>query len=444
MTSATPSLATSAPPARTWVHRALRLFVPVVGILGLLSLVTYYRMHPDLPFIRSDGYGYHLYLTAAFVQHDLSFRTEAAEWGADLDYNMGLTRDETTGRYLNRFPPGQALLMLPAFLGAHFSAPLLGFRQDGFSLPYHFAAALNGLCALLIGLTLLRRALEALFPAAVVLATLTVVTFGTNLFHYGTADAIFSHVYSFALYSALLLLVPAWYRAPTVRTSLLLGAVAGYIVLVRPPNGLALVLVPLYGVYDGLTQRERLAFVWKHKGGVALALLAMGAVLSILFGYWHYATGRWVMYSYRGQGFEFTQPQFLAVLFSLRKGLFFWTPVWLFAVVGFARDREHLRDYLLPVLLFSLFQVYLTAAWWHWPYGLSFGHRAFTEGSAFFALGLAGFLAHLERPAVRKAVGAVLALLVAYELFLMVRYWQGRLPGDRTTWAQYRSLFTLP
>ncbi|MBN9682771.1 MULTISPECIES: hypothetical protein [unclassified Corallococcus] len=168
MTSATPSLVSSAP----WAQRALRRFVPVVGVLGLLSLVTYYRMHPDLPFIRSDGYGYHLYLTAAFVQHDLSFRTEAAEWGADLDYNMGLTRDETTGRYLNRFPPGQALLMLPAFLAAHFSAPLLGFRQDGFSLPYHFAAALNGLCALLIGLTLLKRALEALFPAGVVLALL--------------------------------------------------------------------------------------------------------------------------------------------------------------------------------------------------------------------------------------------------------------------------------
>jgi hypothetical protein len=444
MTSATPSLASSAPPARTWVHRALRLFVPAVAVLGLLSLVTYYRMNPEIPFIRSDGYGYHLYLTAAFVQHDLSFRTEAAEWGADLDYNMGLTKDETTGRYLNRFPPGQALLMLPAFLAAHFSAPLLGFRQDGFSLPYHFAAALSGLCALLIGLTLLRKALEDLFPAPVVLATLTVVTFGTNLFHYGTADAVFSHAYSFALYAALLVLVPSWYRSPTVRTSLLLGAVAGYIVLVRNPNAVALVLVPLYGVYDGPTQRARMAFFWKNKGHVALALLAMGAGLGLLFCYWHYATGNWVMYSYRGQGFELTRPQFFGVLFSLRKGLLFWTPVWLFAVLGFARDREHLRDYLMPVLLFFLFQLYLTAAWWHWPYGLSFGHRAFTEGSAFFALGMAGFLAHLERASVRKAVGAVMALLVAYELFLMVRYWQGRLPGDRTTWAQYRSLFTLP
>lgn len=443
MTSASPSLA-AASSAPVWVHRALRLFAPAVGVLGLVALVLFYRANPTLTPIRSDGYGYHLYLTALFVQHDLSLRTEAAEWGADMPYELGLTLDEGTGRYLNRFPPGQALLMMPAFLVAHASAPLVGARRDGFSRPYQVAAALNGLLALVIGLTLLRKALEALYPAPVVLATLAIVTFGTNLFHYGTADAIFSHVYSFALYAALLVLVPAWYREPSLRRSLLLGCVAGLIVLVRNPNAVALLFVPLYGVFDKQTQRQRLAFLWAHRGRLAWAVLVAGAVLSPLFAYWHYATGRWLVFSYRGQGFEFDRPLVLSVLFSVRKGLFFWTPVWLFAVVGFARDGERLRNHLLPVLLFAILHTYLVSTWWHWPYGSSFSHRAFTEASAFFALGIAGLLASLRRPVSRRLAGAVLGLLVAFEGFLMTRYWQGRIPGDRTTWAEYRSIFTLP
>lgn len=427
--------------AHPGVARALDLFVPVVGLLGLLALGLFYRAHPELPAIRSDGYGHYLYLPAVFVQHDLSMRTEVAEWGKDWDPNVGLTLDEKTGRYLNRFPPGQALLMLPSFLLAHGGARLVGAAPNGFSTPYQVAAALNGLLALLIGLHFLRRALSALFAPAVVLATLAAVTFGTNLFHYGTSDAIFSHVYSFALFAALLAALPAWYREPTARRSLVLGVVAGLIVLVRNPNAIVLLLVPLYGVHDGATQRARLAFFKTHARQVALASLGFLAVLFILLAYWHYVTGGWVAYSYRGYGFRFDQPHVLQVLFSVRKGLFFWAPVWLLAAVGFVRAREQLQPYLLPVLLFFILHTYLVSSWWHWPYGASFGHRAYTEASALFALGLAGFFAGLRRPSSRALVGGLTAWLVFLNTFQMAQYWAGVIPPDRTTWAQYAHLF---
>jgi hypothetical protein len=426
-----------------WISLALRFFVPSVGVVGLVALALFYRANPDLPAIRVDGYGHYIYLTAIFVQKDLTFHKEVADWGEHWDPNVGLARVLDTGRYLNRFPPGVAVLMLPAFLVAHASAHLLGAPPDGFSTPYQAASALNGLLALLVGLSLLRRTLEELFTPGVVLATLVTLTFGTNLFHYGTGEASMSHIYSFALFAGLLRLVPAWYRQPTLWRTLGLGALMGLIVLVRNVNALVLLLVPLYGVFDGQTQRERLAFIRAHwRLGVPL-VLGMLAVLSILFGYWHYASNRWLAYSYPGQHFYFDRPQLLPVLLSVRKGLFFWAPVLLLAVAGLIRERRRILPYVVPVGLILLLQYYLVSSWWAWHYANSFGHRAFTEFSALFALGLGAFFAGLSSPRARVTVGVLCALFVALNTLLMVQYWRGVLPTDRVTWEQYRSALLL-
>jgi hypothetical protein len=426
-----------------WLPLALRLFIPSVGVVGLVALALFYRANPELPAIRVDGYGHYIYLPALFIQEDLTFHKEVADWGEDWDPNVGLARVLDTGRYLNRFPPGVAVLMLPAFLVAHASARLLGSPPNGFSTPYQAASALNGLLALLVGLALLRRTLEELFPPGVVLATLVSITFGTNLFHYGTGEASMSHVYSFALFAGLLRLVPAWYREPTLRRTLGLGVLMGLIILVRNVNALVLLLVPLYGIFDGPTRRERLAFLRARWRSVLLVAAGMLAVLSLLFGYWHYASSRWLAYSYPGQHFYFDRPQVLAVLFSVRKGLFFWAPLLLLAVAGFVRERRRILPSLVPAVLILTLQLYLVASWWAWHYANSFGHRAFTEFSALFALGLGAFFAGLRSARARLGVGVLCALLIALNTLLMVQYWRGVLPTDRVTWEQYRHALLL-
>lgn len=50
-----------------------------------------------------------------------------------------------------------------------------------------------------VGLLALAAILRRTFSPGVVAATLVVVTFGTNLFHYGTYDTTFSHIYSFCM-----------------------------------------------------------------------------------------------------------------------------------------------------------------------------------------------------------------------------------------------------
>ena len=74
-----------------------------------------------------------------------------------------------------------------------------GERQDGFSWPYQASVAAAGLLYGVLGLTLLGSFLRRWFDRAVAIATLLVLTFGTNLFHYMTYDAGYSHAFSFAV-----------------------------------------------------------------------------------------------------------------------------------------------------------------------------------------------------------------------------------------------------
>ena len=63
--------------------------------------------------------------------------------------------------------------------------------------------------------------------------------------------------------------------------------------------------------------------------------------------------------------------------------------------------------------------------------------------SAFlFAIGLAGACWCAARAVARSlAAAVVLTVAIALSQFQMIQYWNGRVPYENTTWAQYRALF---
>jgi len=124
-------------------------------------------------------------------------------------------------------------------------------------------------------------------------------------------------------------------RAPYVGSTIALAVVAGLITLVRPTNSIVCVFAALYGVSDGATWRERLRLLWQQKSLILTGMLVYVAVLVPQFAYWHDATGHWVIFSYTDETFDFAHPELANVLFSVRKGLFFWSPLLLLAVAGF-------------------------------------------------------------------------------------------------------------
>ena len=427
------------------IHRGVRHFVLIVAVAALAAYAFIYaRGLADEP-IRSDGYSYYVYLPSAFIYHDLTFDTlsRALYGGAYPDFTA-MRRWPSTGRWFDAVPIGVAVLMLPFFLVADTLTWWSNFPRDGFSFYYQYLIGLAGLTYFLAGLALVRAMLRRHFSDGVVLATLATITFGTNLFHYGTYDATFSHAYSFCLIAAWLVAVDRWWRDPALRVSCATGGIAALIVLVRNVNAVFLLLLPLYGVTSWNDLRARAAALWARRRPL-LAAAAIGALcLAPQFWLYRSATGAWMVNSYSllSNRFEFGSPRILAVLFSTQKGLFFWSPAILLAVAGVFVARGWARGLALAAIVIFVAQSYLVASWTDWQLGGSFGHRAFTDGFALVAPMMASAFAWTStRPAARVFVTIAVTAAVLLSIAQMLQYWFGILPIIDTSWTQYRELF---
>jgi hypothetical protein len=106
----------------------------------------------------------------------------------------------------------------------------------------------------------------------------------------------------------------------------------------------------------------------------------------------------------------------LKMLFTLERGLYFWTPLTAFACIGFAlllrRDRRH-RSFLLGLLVAALALLWVHALWGaNWT-GSSYSARFLTSLFAFFLLGTAELLRRWRLPAT-----AVLALCTVWSVWI--------------------------
>ncbi len=425
--------------------RGVRHFVAIVAVAAIGAYVAIYaRGWADAP-IRSDGYSYYVYLPSVFIYHDVSLDTLSQDWygGAFPDFSA-VRRWPSTGRWLDAVPIGVAVMMLPFFLAADALTWWSNLPRDGFSFYYQHGAGLAGLCYLLGGLALTRTVLRRHFSDGVVLAALVTVTWGTNLFHYGTFDATFSHAFSFCLIAAWLAAVDRWWERPRAARSAGLGALAAMIVLARNVNGVFLLLLPLYGVTRPRDLRDRAHALWARRSLLATAAAAGCACVSVQAAYYRFTTGSWWVNSYSllNNRFNFATPRIGSVLFSTQKGLFFWSPALLLAVAGAVLARGWTRKIVVPAVAIFALQLYIIASWNDWQLGGSFGHRGFTDGLALAApLVAATYEWAWGRTRVRVAVALFACVAVCLSVVQMAQYWLGVLPFANTTWAQYRALF---
>lgn len=377
----------------------------------------------------SDSEGYYQYLPALIIIKDVHKLPPGSVWPYYND----------KGEYVNKYTCGIAIFEFPFFMLAYYLCPPLGYtRSDYFNPLYCNIVALSGLLASFLGLFFLRKSLLKLVSPGVTFWVIVSVFFGTNLYYYATREMNIAHVYNFFLFSHLLYMIPGYLKKPGRLNSFLLGAVLGWIILIRPTNIIVALLIPLYDVYSLSDLKERIRFLIQH---LRLMLwMIPGAFLFFLpqLMYWKEMTGHWLYYSYTEEGFKYwNEPKIAAVLFDVQNGLFLYSPLVLLMMAGIVLGLFK-KNFQAPVvlLIFSI-ATYLFASWWAWWFGGAFGHRCYVEFYAILAFPLAGLYQHVSmrwHAIPRIAFFSVVIMLMIFSVRLSYLYTSIGGPWDGADW----------
>jgi len=431
-----------------------RIITVTILVFPLLLIVLYYSTITKKAPVREDAVGYYAYLPASFIEKDLSFSFMIDDSYA---YSGGINSFEnkyniseagilgfnqlSDDKYIDKYPVGVAVLLIPFYLIGHVLSLIFRTGLDGWSFFYQYSALYGGVSYFLIGMFFLKKILKKYFSSFVTYFTLFSIILGTNLFNYAIYENIFSHVYSFFLITLFLYLVPKWLKDKSIKNTMFLGVNLGFVTLVRPTNLIVSILIILYGTNSFRKILKRLSLLIMNYKKLLLMFAVFLIVLLPQLLYWKYATGKFFVYSYSDEGFNFFKPEILKVLFGSSKGLFFWSPLLVFAAVGLFLLKKRARKYLSAFILIFLIQLYLVSSWWNWEYGWSFGHRAFTDFFSIFAIGLACFFSYPKKIYVKIIIYSISCFLVFLSIFQMIQYWIKVLPPARTTLEDYFDIF---
>lgn len=374
--------------------------------------------------VTSDGRGYYAYLPALLIDGDLSFDQVVQRESRLLDYprykpGYLVRYDE---KNLNKYFAGEALLLVPFFLVGLLFSVLFGTPVDGYSFFFQFFTGIGSLFYLITGFWFLVRILEIYkISRKVVVCSLLLLAFGTNLFYYGLWQQTMSHVFSFFaingfLYSLLILSE----KANTGRVAVL-GMFLGLVVLIRPTNLVILLLVPFF-VNRQAIPGQVMRYLNSRKNQLTAFLIPLVLILLVQPVLWYFQTGHFFIWPYTGEGFRFGDPHFTDVLFNYRKGLFIYTPAILLALPGIFMIRPKEFRRWISMILFLIISTWIVASWWNWYYGDGFGLRAFIDYYGIYTL----LIALLLNAIMKTKTGTATAYLLAVFLIIvnLIQTWQ--------------------
>lgn len=355
----------------------------------------------------TDSLGYYQFLPVAFIEGDMLH----LPWAAGLP----------NGNTLSLMSMGVAMLQLPFFWLGHLGAHAFGYPCTGYSEPYAVAQLIGVALYLALGMRMLFHALERSFDHTTVLATLLIVLFGGNLFYYSSWEACMSHAYAFFLFAWLYHLAVFMRARPAPHQILQYMVCGALLVVVRPLHGLAVLLPLLYGVSSWREVIDRIARLVRPVpwaiGGLALSCGIIYAQLA----YWHATSGHWLLFSYgqAGQGFDWSAPHLMDVLFSHQNGWFIYMPVMIPVMYVLLRAAKNKVEGARMMMFVWGFTWYAYASWWAWWLGAAYGFRGFTELLAWLALPTAWTVAGVLRSQVWIRVPTI--AVTVFLLFLNVR-----------------------
>jgi hypothetical protein len=416
------------------IQEAIIIFLLVLtfnNVLGRFEVV-----------IKSDGVGYYDYNPSIFIHHDLIRNSSDSIHNPDLLNRVRAIGNhiyvDYQGRPLNKYAVGTSVLQLPFFL---FAYTVSGANSTGYEQIYQDSIFASGLFYLFCSLLLIRLLLISIkINRWIIFISQILLVFATSITHYTNEESSFSHIYSLFAITLFLFFVHRFIRNQNPKDIYLTAIALGIVVLTRQINGLIVFSVPfIAGSRQVFIQFIRqLRIQWIHT--ISAAVLSIG-IISIQLTYWYLQTGDFVLYSYQGEGFDFTDPNFYNILFSFRKGLFIYTPVLLFGCLGVIYLFYTKRKFqALTWIGFFTLITFVLSSWWSWFYGMSFGNRAYIE---FYPIFIIPFVIMLNEISVFKKmlIVSLAALCIPLNLIQDFQYTHYILDGYEMNFEKYKRVF---
>lgn len=391
--------------------------------------------------ITHDVIIYYQYLTATFMFNDLSFEF-AYNLPKDFDGQIWLM-DGPGGEHYPKMTSGVAIMMSPFYLLAFGINKLFGLGSYGYSSLFQFFLFIGAMFYMTLSALIQRLILKRFFNEKVVAITLLLVFLASNYAYYVLVESGMSHIYSFFLFTCLLLFVIKWHEKASIKNGLFIGFCLGLITLVRPSNAIVVLVPFLYGIYNLESFKTKVFYFIQNYKNLIPGILACFIIVSFQFLFWKYCTGKWYIYGYNDEGFFFSDPKFFKGLFGFRKGFLIYTPIALFSIIGFFIKKKEIKKLRFALIAFCIINMYIVFSWWCWWYGGGYGQRALIEGLAFFTVFMAIFVDFILRK--RRKVKVVLAMIAVFLTvqngIQMLQYSKGILHWHGMTAKAYKNIF---
>ncbi len=423
---------------------------PASAVLALTAacLIAFCATLPlprvDHELIGSDGIRYYVYLPSVLIDGDLDLTDEYQHFyrSEPLTVRHLLADQTATGLPANRFGIGPALLWSPFFVLAHWLALLLrtlglDLAADGTSWFYQVPVLVGSIIYGGLGAWLCFRTARQLASQTAALASTLMIILAGNPVYYLTVEPSMSHPLSMFASAAFFY---AWIASPNpAKPSITLGGLAGLMALIRPQDGLFL-LLPVAGAAPAIYRDRHGTWIegWAASLGMAIRMvIAALLVFSPQLVVWKLLNGSFLRSGYAeefGALFHWPWQNMLPVLFSAQRGLFVWHPIFLAAVAGLwllGRRGSSARplgmslrcsDIAVLGLAGLAIQWLVISSWREWTQGDAFGGRMFIVCTPIFVFGLAALLDVAARHWPWRRILTCGTLLIVLNGLLLIQY----------------------
>lgn len=379
-----------------------RIAAKITLIITLVVSLWYFlsydkKIHP----FYGDALGYYMYLPSTFIYHN----HKALDWlpqGKHIDYSVRVYVEQMRaecprtpkGYIIDKYTYGVAALEAPFFFTVHGLEKLMGRPANGYSHAYAEAIKLSSILYTLLGLILVYRILNFFFSKDFSLLGTCVLFIGSNLFWFTLYQAGMSHVPLFFLYALLIYVTILMHRQPKTYLFLIAGFTAGLITIIRPTDGLCLLIPLLYNVYSKETVWQKLAFFKANVKRIVLAGVVFVIPLIPQMIYWKKFAGKFLYYSYTNEHFDWHNPKIMEGLFGFANGWLAYSPAMAFGVIGILCYKK-IKPFLLPLLILLPAYIYVIYCWYCFNYINGLGSRPMLHMYPILAIPMTALIARV-------------------------------------------------